>query len=325
MLNSHKIAVVIPSYRVISHIKNVLSKMPDYIDEIYVVDDKCDQNSGKFVEENVNNPRVKVLYHTENQGVGGAMITGYQEALRNGMDIIVKIDGDDQMDPRIAKKFILPIIEGEADYTKGNRFFNLSGAQSMPKVRFLGNIGLSFLTKASSGYWKLFDPTNGYTAISSKALRLISLEKIQKRYFFESDILFRLNLISAKVVDIPMIAVYGDEISNLKISKIFFPFLKGNLSNFGKRIFYKYFLQDFNVATLELIFGVFMIVFGTSFGLYHWISNAFSGEETPTGTIIISALFILVGIHLFLQFLSYDINSSPTESISKKLDEEKIL
>lgn len=209
------------------------------------------------------------------------------------------------MDPQIAKKFILPIINGDADYTKGNRFFNLTGVQSMPKVRFFGNIGLSFLTKASSGYWKLFDPTNGYTAISTKALKLLSLDKVQKRYFFESDILFRLNLISAKVVDVPMVAVYGDEISN-----------------FGKRIFYKYFLQDFNVATLELIFGVLMTLFGTFFGLYHWISNAFSGEETPTGTIMISALFILVGIHLFLQFLSYDVNSSPTEAISKKLDEE---
>lgn len=322
MLINHKVAVVIPSYRVVAHIESVLSKMPDYIDAIYVVDDKCDQHSGQFVEEKVRDPRVKVLFHTQNQGVGGAMITGYKEALRDGMDIVVKIDGDDQMDPQIAKKFILPIINGDADYTKGNRFFNLTGVQSMPKVRFFGNIGLSFLTKASSGYWKLFDPTNGYTAISAKALTLLSLDKVQKRYFFESDILFRLNLISAKVVDVPMVAVYGDEISNLKISKIFFPFLKGNLSNFGKRIFYKYFLQDFNVATVELIFGVLMTLFGTFFGLYHWISNAFSGEETPTGTIMISALFILVGIHLFLQFLSYDVNSSPTEAISKKLDEE---
>ncbi|AUI67106.1 MULTISPECIES: glycosyltransferase family 2 protein [Glaesserella] len=321
MLKNKKIAAVIPTFRVLAQIEKVLNKIPDYFDTIYVVDDKCDQGSGKFVQEHITDSRVRVIFHTENQGVGGAVISGYKQAILDHMDIVVKIDGDNQMDPYLAEKFILPIANGEADYTKGNRFFNLSDVTDMPKVRFFGNIALSFLTKASSGYWKIFDPTNGYTAISVKVLKMLPLEKIQKRYFFESDILFRLNLISAKVTDIPMVAIYGDEISNLKISKIFFPFLKGNLSNFLKRIFYKYFLQDFNVASLELIFGTIMTLFGTIFGFYNWISNAMSEIETPTGTIMISALFILVGIHLLLSFLSYDVNNCPTESISKSLNE----
>ncbi|AWI50229.1 glycosyl transferase family 2 [Actinobacillus porcitonsillarum] len=321
MLQNKKIAAVIPTFRVLAQIEKVLARMPDYFDVIYVVDDKCDQGSGQFVQEHLVDPRIKVIFHQENQGVGGAVISGYKQAILDNMDIVVKIDGDNQMDPHLADKFILPIANGEADYTKGNRFFNLSDVTDMPKVRFFGNIALSFLTKASSGYWKIFDPTNGYTAISVKALKMLPLEKIQKRYFFESDILFRLNLISAKVVDIPMVAVYGDEVSNLKISKIFFPFLKGNLSNFSKRIFYKYFLQDFNVASVELIFGTLMTSFGVIFGLYNWITNAISNIETPTGTIMISALFILVGIHLLLSFLSYDVNNYPTEAISKNLDE----
>lgn len=323
MIDNKRIAVVVPSYRVVAHIESVISKMPDYIDKIYVVDDKCDQNSGSYVQEKVSDPRVQVLFHSENQGVGSAVITGYRQAIEDNMDVVVKIDGDDQMDPKLAKKFILPIINGDADYTKGNRFFNFSDASDMPKVRLFGNIALSFLTKLSSGYWKNFDPTNGYTAISTTVLKRLSLDKIQKRYFFESDILFRLNLVQAKVVDVPMVAVYGDEVSNLKISKIFFPFLKGNLKNFSKRIFYKYFLQDFNVASLELIFGILLTLFGAIFGLYHWCINATLGIQTPTGTIVVALLPILVGIYLLLLFLSYDVNNIPTEAISKQLDDKE--
>ena len=323
MIENKRIAAVVPSYRVIAHIKSVISKMPDYIDVIYIVDDKCDQNSGKFVEDNITDPRVKVIFHKENQGVGGAVITGYRQAIEDNMDIVVKIDGDDQMDPTLARKFITPIVNGEADYTKGNRFFNFSDASSMPKVRLFGNIALSFLTKLSSGYWKTFDPTNGYTAISTAVLKRLALDKIQKRYFFESDILSHLNLVQAKVMDIPMIAVYGDEISNLKINKIFFPFLKGNLKNFSKRIFYKYFLQDFNVASLELIFGISLSLFGTIFGLYHWFVNTGLNVQTPTGTIVVALLPILVGIYLLLSFLSYDVNNIPSEAISKNLDDKE--
>ncbi|OOF42947.1 glycosyl transferase family 2 [Rodentibacter rarus] len=323
MINNKRIAAVVPAYRVIAHIESVISKMPDYIDVIYIVDDKCDQNSGKFVENNIIDPRVKIIFHQENQGVGGAVITGYRQAIEDEIDIVVKIDGDDQMDPKLAKKFILPIVNGEADYTKGNRFFNFSDASAMPKVRLFGNIALSFLTKLSSGYWKTFDPTNGYTAISTAVLKRLALDKIQKRYFFESDILFRLNLVQAKVMDIPMIAVYGDEISNLKINKIFFPFLKGNLKNFSKRIFYKYFLQDFNVASLELIFGILLSLFGSIFGLYHWFVNAGLNVQTPTGTIVVALLPILVGIYLLLSFLSYDVNNIPSEAISKNLDDKE--
>lgn len=219
-------------------------------------------------------------------------------------------------------KFVIPIAKGEADYTKGNRFFNFSDSIGMPKIRLLGNIALSFLTKASSGYWKIFDPTNGYTAISTTILKLIPIDKLSKRYFFESDMLFRLSIANAKVVDVPMKAVYEDEESNLHIRKIFFPFLKGNITNFFKRLIYKYFLQDFNIASLELCFGVVLMFFGVTFGGVNWFQNSMSNVETPVGTIIIAALCIIVGFQLFLSFLSYDISNVSKQAQWPSLDDK---
>jgi dolichol-phosphate mannosyltransferase len=193
----------------------------------------------------------------------------------------------------------------------------------MPKIRLVGNIALSFLTKASSGYWKIFDPTNGYTAISTVLLRIMPLEKISKRYFFESDILFRLSIANAKVVDISMKAVYEDEESNLHVRKILLPFLKGNIKNFLKRIMYKYFLQDFNMASLELCFGIMLMLFGVIFGGINWFENSMDRVETPVGTVIISALGIIVGFQLFLSFLSYDVSSFPKKAQWPNLEDEK--
>src|SRR5690606_32001950 len=149
-------------------------------------------------------PRVRVIRHASNLGVGGAVITGYQAAIADGMDILVKLDGDGQMDASLIPDFIEPIINGEADYTKGNRFFDLEELRSMPRIRLIGNAVLSFMTKFSSGYWNLFDPTNGFTALHADVARYLPLSKISKRYFFESDMLFRLNTLRAVVHDIPM-------------------------------------------------------------------------------------------------------------------------
>ncbi|CCN70294.1 glycosyltransferase [Vibrio nigripulchritudo] len=319
MLNEKKVAVVVPSYRVVKHILNVIDKIPNIVDKVYIVDDCCDQGSGNHVRENCSDPRVKILWHDVNQGVGGALVTGYKEAIRDEMDVVVKVDGDDQMNPKLIPQFINPLIRGEADYSKGNRFCNLSNTKGMPKVRFIGNIGLSFLTKLSSGYWKNFDPTNGYTAITVPILKCLPLDDLSKRYFFESDILFRLGVLGAKVIDIPMVAVYGSEVSNLHVRDVFWPFMKGNLKNFVKRIFYKYFLQDFNIASLELFFGILFLLSGMIYGGLNWFHNAMLSSPTPVGTIVVSALLVIVGFQLILSFLSYDISSYPKESISDSL------
>lgn len=306
------IAVVIPSYKVTRHVLGVIGKIGTEVAQIYVVDDACPDGSGKLVQAECKDPRVQVIFHPQNKGVGGAVMTGYRAAIEAGATVIVKMDGDGQMDPSLVCDFVAPIIAGVADYTKGNRFFDLEAVQSMPAVRLFGNAMLSLLTKLSGGYWQNFDPTNGYTAIHAEVAKHLPFHKISERYFFETDILFRLNTLRAVVVDVPMAAKYGDEVSGLKISRIIGEFLFKHLRNFAKRIFYNYYLRDMSLASLELPLGIAMLVGGAWYGLCHWADSSALGVETPAGTVILSALPILLGVQLILAFLSYDISNVPT-------------
>ena len=318
---SPKVAVVIPSYRVKAHVLKVIARLGPEVTQIYVVDDACPDGSGEFVERNCRDTRVKVLRHAENQGVGGAVKTGYRQALCDGADVVVKVDGDGQMDPQLIPHFIKPILDDKADYTKGNRFYNLEQIGRMPGLRLFGNALLSLAAKLSTGYWNVFDVTNGYTAVHTKVLRRLPLDKISNRYFFETDMLFRLNTIRAVTVDIPMDAVYGDESSNLKINQIFLEFGAKHLKNFAKRIFYNYFLRDMTVASLELVFGTCLLCFGLIFGSAHWIASVTSGVATPSGTVMLAALPALVGLQLLLAFISFDVANVPRRSIHADLPE----
>ena len=306
-----KIAVLIPSYKVRNHILEVIRLIGPEVSKIYVVDDCCPDGSGDFVTEQCVDERVTVLRNPVNLGVGGAVMTGYREAIADEMDIIVKIDGDGQMDPRLISDFVSPIIAGNADYTKGNRFFDLEKISEMPKVRLFGNAVLSFMTKLSSGYWDLFDPTNGYTAIHTEVAKHLPLDKISQRYFFETDILFRLNTLGAVVVDIPMDAKYEDEVSNLKISKVIGEFLLKHTRNLGKRIFYNYYLRGMSLASIELPLGLLLLVMGSVFGISHWIDSMRTNIPTPAGTVMLSALPVIIGIQFLLAFLGHDIASAP--------------
>lgn len=309
------VAVVIPSYKVRKHILDVINAIPHCVDKIYVIDDKCPEGSGDYVLKCTNDARISVIFHQQNMGVGGAVITGYLAAISDDMDVIVKIDGDGQMDSRLITYFIAPILSGDADYTKGNRFYDLEEIGIMPPVRIFGNALLSFMTKLSSGYWNIFDPTNGFTAIHANVVRRIPFAKVSKRYFFETDMLFRLNLLSAVVMDIPMDAKYGDEVSNLKISKILSEFLIKHLNNLNKRIFYNYFLRDFSLASLELFLGLILFSFGVIYGGYHWYQANEMQINSPTGTVMLAALTTLLGMQLLLGFLAYDIRSVPSRCI----------
>lgn len=318
MNQSDPIAVVIPCYKVTRHILGVIGGIGPEVGRIYVVDDKCPDNSGDFVSANCRDPRVKVLRHEQNQGVGGAVMTGYRAAIEDGATVIVKVDGDGQMDARLIPAFVAPILEGEADYTKGNRFFNLERIGAMPPMRLFGNAMLSLLTKLSSGYWDLFDPTNGYTAIHADAARFLPFDKISKRYFFETDMLFRLNTLGAVVADVPMDAVYGDEVSNLKISRIVTEFAAKHVRNFFKRLFYNYYLRNMSLASIELPLGVLLLVFGVVFGVTHWIRAAHEQTATPAGTVMLAGLPIIMGVQLILAFLAYDIAAVPRRPLHKK-------
>ena len=313
------IAVVIPCFRVKQHISGVVSRIGPEVSLIYVVDDACPEQTGAYVEETIVDPRVRVLFHETNKGVGGAVVTGYRQALLDGASIIVKIDGDGQMEPALLPKFVRPLLTGHADYTSGNRFYYPQDLRDMPWVRLIGNSILSFLAKVSTGYWDVFDPTNGYTAIDSRVLAALPLDDIDQRYFFESDMLFRLNTLRAAVVDIPMRAQYADEKSNLKIPNIIWPFLKGYSRNLVKRIFYNYYLRDFSIASVELILGLSLFLFGMGFGISEWAQSIATDKPASAGTVMLSALPIIIGFQLLLSFLNYDMRSVPKVPISPRL------
>lgn len=313
-----RIAVVIPCFKVAKHILEVIQNIGREVSQIYVVDDCCPEWTGRWVQEQSTDPRVKVLFNPENKGVGGAVMTGYIAALADNMSVIVKVDGDGQMDPRLIPEFVAPILSGQADYTKGNRFFDLEQIRQMPTTRLLGNTVLSFMTKLSSGYWDLFDPTNGYTAIHADVVRHLPLSKISTRYFFETDMLFRLNTLRAVVIDIPMDAHYADEVSNMKISRIAGEFLIKNLRNTSKRIFYNYYLRDMSLASFELPVGMILLLFGTFFGAWHWAESMHSGIVTSAGTVMLSALPVLIGIQFILAFIGYDVQSIPKRPLHLK-------
>ena len=230
-----RLAVVIPCFKVRGRIVQLLQRIGPEIDRIYCVDDACPEGSGAAIERAVTDPRVVVLRHDRNRGVGGAVITGYRRALADGADIVIKLDGDGQMDPRLIDPFVAPIAAGIADYTKGNRFAERAALRSMPFVRLVGNAVLSYLTRLSTGYWKVADPTNGYTAIHGKVLRALPLDAVSEDYFFETDMLFRLGTAGAVIVEVPMRAVYGDEVSSLRIPRIVLPFLLRHLANTVRR------------------------------------------------------------------------------------------
>ena len=309
------IAVVIPCYREREHILGVIARIGPEVSNIYVVDDACPDQTGQFVAAQCDDPRVAILTHPTNLGVGGATITGYRQALADGMVVVVKIDGDGQMDPALLPHFVQPLLTGAADYTKGNRFYHLESLHAMPWSRLIGNALLTFLTKISSGYWNLFDPTNGYTAIHANLLRELAFEKLRQDFFFESDMLFRLNTLRAHVVDIPMRAVYQNERSSLEIGRVVLPFIYFHLRNSAKRIFYNYFLRDFSIASAELVTGLGLLMFGAVFGAYQWHYHANIGEFASAGTVLLAVLPLLVGVQLLLSFLGYDIGNVPKRPI----------
>jgi dolichol-phosphate mannosyltransferase len=312
------IAVVIPSFKVKRHLLGVITSIGPEVARIYVIDDACPEGSGKFVEANVTDKRVKVIFHQQNQGVGGAVMTGYQAAIDDGAEVIVKVDGDGQMDPSLIPQFAEPILSGEADYTKGNRFYDLEKIRAMPPVRLFGNAVLSLMTKLSSGYWNLFDPTNGYTAIHADVCKRLPFMKISRRYFFETDILFRLNTLRAVVVDVPMDAKYGEEVSSLRISRIAGEFMLKHARNFLKRIFYNYYLRDLSLASIELPVGLTMLLFGAVYGGYHWFESSQLGVPTPAGTVMLAAMPMLMGLQFLLSFIGYDIANVPRRIVHRR-------
>lgn len=321
-----RIAVIIPCYNVSATIAGVLASIGPEVTHIYCIDDASRDDSASTIAKlaEVDN-RIVLISRETNGGVGAATVAGYRAALADGADVLVKLDGDGQMDPRHIRRFVAPVLDRSADYVKGNRFFNIATVQSMPAMRIVGNAGLSFLTKLSTGYWNIFDPTNGYTALASNVAETLPLDQLHPRYFFESDLLFRLGVNRARVVELPLMSFYPTERSNLSELRCLatFPFL--HMRNFLKRIAYNYFLRNFSVASVNLVAGVALTLFGLLFGLSQWGRSAELGLAATPGTVMLSALPFLLGIQLLLSFLAYDVAMTPSEPLQRRLADVTVL
>jgi len=311
------ICVVIPMYRVEPYIQNVITCIPGWVKYIIAVDDASTDNSAGVVAQ-IDDPRIILIRNELNLGVGGAMLAGYNRAVELGATVIVKMDGDGKMDPDYLPDLLRPIIEGRADYTKGNRFADNQMLYSMPFIRRMGNLGLSFLLKLASGYWKIFDPTNGYTAVDALVFQKIDQTKIHHRYFFESSLLIELNLLGAVMVDVMIPASYKGETSSLSISRALWEFPKLILQGFLRRLWLQYFVLDFSPGSLFLVVGSLLMLFGTVWGGVKWIHSIQVGVAATTGTVMIAVLPFILGFQLLLQAINFDLQRSPTEPKSRR-------
>lgn len=306
------ISIVIPCYNVAAHVEQVIRHLPAQVKWIIAVNDcSTDDTEAILLHLKAENEKIVYIRHEVNQGVGGAMISGYQKALELNADIIIKIDGDGQMDPSYIPALIKPLTTNGVDFTKGNRFRDFKALRSMPLTRRIGNLGLSFVIKAASGYWNIFDPTNGFTAIRNETLASLDLTKIHKRYYFETSMLIELYYINAVIQDVPMKARYGSEVSGLSTTKTLFEFPPKLFLALVKRIILKYYLFDFNIASLYILLGTPLFLFGTIYGLENYIRYASSHIGAPTGTVVIPTLLIILGFQLLLSAVSFDINNYP--------------
>lgn len=321
-LVNKRVAVVIPAYRVREQIMEVLGGIGDETSAIYVVDDACPEGTADRVGRECGDPRVQVIRNDQNLGVGGATLRGYRAAVEAGADIIVKLDGDGQMNPGDIPRLVAPVAKGLADYTKGNRFHELEGLGQMPVLRLAGNMFLSLMAKLSTGYWQLTDPTNGFTAINARLVDLLPLDKVSKGYFFESDLLFRLNLLRCVVQDVPIRAQYGAEKSSLSIPREAGRFFFGHCRNTFKRIAYRHFIRSFSLASVEFVVGLVALGFGLVYGAVQWSTLNASGAFASSGVVMIAGLPIIVGTQLLLSAINYDIQDTPRVPISKLLDLE---
>jgi glycosyltransferase involved in cell wall biosynthesis len=301
-------------------IQSVLETIPGYIKHIVVVDDaSSDSTADRVSVAAERDGRIVLIRHRSNRGVGGAMVTGFRKALELGAQVIVKIDGDGQMDMTHLPGLLQPLIEGRADYTKGNRFRDFRSLQQMPLIRRIGNMGLAFLAKAATGYWHTFDPTNGFNAIRAGVLAQLSLEDLDRTYYFETSMLANLYLIGAVVRDVPMPARYQGEVSNLLVHRILFQFPPRLFATLIRRLVLKNFIYDFSMASVYLLTGLPLLLFGLIFGMYKWIQYASAGVPAPTGTVMLPTLSVLLGIQLLLSAIEIDLRSVPTEPISNPL------
>ena len=303
-----RVAVVVPAHNEERLIGRVVETMPGFVDHILVVDDASTDDTGRAAKA-VGDLRTEVITLIENQGNGGAIVNGHVRALELSSDVSVVMDGDAQMNPDYLETLLEPIAAGDVQFTKANRFYGMGSFDGMPRHRVLGNIVLSFLTKASSGYWNLFDPQNGYTAIHRSALERLPLHRVGRGYEFQNDLLIHLNILRIPARDVPVPAVYGDEVSGLRLHSAVPRILRELARGFWKRIWWKYVLQSFSAVALMLFGGLLLTAVGAAFGVLVLVDSAGAKAATP-GTVLLSAAPLLSGFHMLLFAMMLDIQEA---------------
>ena len=318
-----KTVAVVPCYRSSKIAPKLVANLINYVDFVICVDDCCPENTGIKIQNKIKSDKLKIIFHKINQGVGGATKTGIKFAEKIGAEIIIKIDSDGQMDPKYIPSLIEPIINRTSDFTKGNRFRNIDVLIKMPKIRLLGNILLSFITKLSTGYWELFDPTNGFLAINTKILRKIQYEKTDNRYFFETDLLFRCGLYDVLVSEIEIPTIYKNEESGLNPMLESIRYFISHLIIFIKRIIYQYFLIDFNPGSLSFIFGFISGIYTLFAGLKSLLYYKALNTESPIGVKILFLTTAIITVQLFISFMYYDATQRPLRRQIKLLAKKR--
>lgn len=302
------VAVVVPAFNEERLIATTISTMPPFVDRIFVIDDASKDATAERAKA-VGDDRVTVITHRKNTGVGGAILDGHREVLREGYDISVVMAGDAQMPPAYLAALLTPLVSGEADFAKGNRFSDRESMKGMPKIRVFGSVVLSLLTKIASGYWHLFDPQNGYTAISRTVLEKIDFDEISSGYAFENSLLIHANIVGARAVDVPIPAVYGEEVSTMRLSTAGPAILWVLFVGFWKRIFRRH-VSPVPTPVGLLVFGsLFAMVIGVGVGAFAtWYSL---GEDSASaGTVLLAVGSVLVGVQLALVALVIDYQES---------------
>ena len=309
-----RIAVVVPCYNTQEYLATVVQGIPDYINDIVLVDDASSDGTGSVVDQlQSSNERVSAVHLESNRGVGGATLAGFAEACKLGADVIAKMDGDDQMDPQYLPLLIEPLVLGQADYVKGNRFWSVASLAQMPIARRVGNAGLSFLTRMASGYWNMFDPTNGYIGTRPEVIDMLPLRLVHRRYFFESSMLIALGIAGAVVMDIPIHARYGTEESHLKIRRALFEFPIRLTIGLMRRIWYRKIFYSLTMEAILGFFGLILLLAGVVFGAIEFVNySIIRNVPAPTGTVMTSALAILLGFQMIVNAIVLDIQSVPS-------------
>ncbi len=309
MYEGLRVGVVVPAWNEAAHIAEVLETMPEFVDFIVVVDDASTDNTSA-IAHSVIDARVRVVTQPSNGGVGSSILTGHEIVFAEDCDVSVVMAGDAQMDPTYLGALLDPIAHDGIGFSKANRFFSRASYASMPRSRVFGNVVLSFMTKASSGYWHLFDPQNGYTALRRNAWNLIDPSAISRRYDFENSLLIHLNVASVRARDVPIPAVYGEEVSGIKLGKVVPRLLLTLWKGFWYRIFRRYVVPSFSPVALLLFVGLAMAGFGFLVGLFAVIYSI-GPREASTGTWLLSVAPGVVGIMMMVQALVLDIGESP--------------